>query len=365
MTIEPDYVRYNFEYEQKIRIAFIGAGGHAFRNVYPTFQYAPVDLVAICDLDADRAIAYARQFGASTTYTNHHDMLAQERPDAVFIVTNYDETGKPRATRLALDALNAGCHVWMEKPTAASVADVRELIATSDRTGKFVLTGLKKTFFPSIVRAKEIIDSEEFGEPVSVTIRYPQSMPALAERDDLTRVLGLLDHLPHPVSILHELMGPVASMSYEWEAWRGGSLTNLVFRSGAIGTMHLVGGGSGSSPLERLEVVGEHANIVVENGVRVIYYRPAKRGGYGRSASYLVPNAEAPLVWEPEFSLGQLYNKNIFYLGYVPEVLHFCESVLANTPPTKGTLAASLEIAKLFEAYRTQPAGVRIPIAAG
>ena len=66
---------------------------------------------------------------------------------------------------------------------------------------------------------------------------------------------------------------------------------------------------------------------------------------------------EAPLYWEPEFSLGQLYNKNIFYLGYVPEILHFCQSVLAGTSPTKGTLEESLEIAKLFEMYRTTPAG--------
>jgi hypothetical protein len=42
----------------------------------------------------------------------------------------------------------------------------------------------------------------------------------------------------------------------------------------------------------------------------------------------------------------------------VPEVLHFAESVLQHTPPEKGTLAESLEIAKLFEAYRTTPPGV-------
>jgi predicted dehydrogenase len=364
MTAEPGNIRYNFEYDadEKIRIAFIGAGGHSFRNVYPTFQYAPVDLVAVCDTSGDRAAAYARQFGASASYTDHHEMLAQEKPDAVFIVTNYDETGRPRATQLALDALEAGSHVWMEKPTASSVAEIQKLIDTSERTGKFVLSGLKKTFFPSIVRAKEIIDSAEFGEPVSMYIRYPQSMPAIEERGDLTRITSLLDHIYHPGSIIHELMGPISTISYEWEARRGGSVTNITFTSGAIGTMHLVGGGSGTSPLERLEVVGEHASVVVENGVKVTYYRPATRPAYGRSASYMVANDVAPLTWEPEFSLGQLYNKNIFLLGYVPEVLHFCESVRANQPPTKGTLAASLEIAKLFEAYRTNPPGVRIPI---
>lgn len=359
---EQEYITYNFEYDEKIRAAFIGAGGHSFRNVYPTFQYAPIDLVAVCDLDLQRAAAFARQFGARANYTDHHQMLAQENPDAVFIVTTYDAEGRPQATRLALEALEAGCHVWMEKPTAASVADVHQLIETSHRVNRYVMTGLKKTFFPSIVRTKDIISSEEFGKPVSLYIRYPQSMPPLEQRGDLRNVQGLLDHIYHPGSIIHELMGPVEKFSYQWEPFTGGSVTSLVFTSGAVGTLHMPGGGSGTGPLERLEVVGEHAHVVVENGVKVTYYRPAKRPAYGRSASYLVDNEVAPLTWEPEFSLGQLYNKNIFYLGYVPEVLHFCDSVLGKMPPSKGTLDASLEIAKLFEAYCTTEAGREVII---
>ena len=361
-TIPAGEVRYNFEYDRKVRVAFIGAGGHAFRNVYPTFQYAPVDLVAICDLDGDRAAAFARQFGAAASYTDHQAMLARERPDAVFIVTGYGADGRPQGTQLALDALDAGCHVWMEKPTAASVAELGELMVASARAGRFVMTGLKKVFFPSIVKAKALIAAEEFGRVGSMTIRYPQSMPPLAERGDLNRVRWLLDHLSHPASVINELMGPVATFSYQWEPVSGGSLTTFTFMSGAIGSLHMPGGGSGSSPLERLEVVGEHASVVVDNGVRVTYYRPAQRPAYGRAASYLVPDDQAPLVWEPEFSLGNLYNKNIFYLGYVPEVLHFCESVLAGAPPTKGTLAQSLEIVKLFEAYRTVAPGVVVAI---
>lgn len=357
-----DAVRYNFEYDRKLRVAFIGAGEHAFRNVYPTFQYAPVDLVAICDRQGDRAAAFARQFGARAHYTDHREMLATEQPEATFIVTSYDAQGRPQATQLAKEAMEAGSHVWMEKPTAASAADVRMLMDTSARTGRYLMTGLKKTFFPSIVRTKEIIDTEEFGRPSSLSIRYPQSMPPLDRRHDLNAVRGLLDHIPHPASIIHELMGPIETFSYQWEPITGGSVTSLKFTSGAIGTLHMPGGGSGASPLERLEVVGEHANVVVENGVKVTYYRPARRPAYGRSASYLVANDVAPLVWEPEFSLGQLYNKNIFYLGYVPEVLHFCDSVLAGSPPTKGTLDQSLEIAKLFEAYCVTAPGVEASI---
>ena len=85
-----------------------------------------------------------------------------------------------------------------------------------------------------------------------------------------------------------------------------------------------------------MEVVGDSANIVVDNVIRVTYYRPAAMSEYGRSATYLVPDDVAPLFWEPEFSYRQLHNKNIFYSGYVCEVLHLCEAALTVEPPDQG-----------------------------
>jgi hypothetical protein len=152
-------------------------------------------------------------------------------------------------------------------------------------------------------------------------------------------------------------MGKIGHFSYEWEPFNGGSVTSMKFLSGAVGTMHMTAGISGSGPLERLEIIGEGANVVVENGVKVTYYRKAERPSYGRSQSYLVNDDVAPLYWEPKFSLGQLYNKNISYLGYVPEILYFCESVLNGQPPRKGDFTDSLEILKLFEGYRNTPPG--------
>ena len=67
------------------------------------------------------------------------------------------------------------------------------------------------------------------------------------------------------------------------------------------------------------------------------------------------------MVWEPEFSLGQLYNKNIFLLGYVPEVLYFCERVLDNCPPQLANLDDTLAMMRWYECYR-QPAGQVIAI---
>lgn len=219
-------VKYQFEYEHRVRCCFVGAGGHSFRNIYPSFQYAPEDLLAVCDLDAGRAHEYARLFGARASYSDYRKMLAEERPDAVFIVTGYGPDGRPLATDIALRCLDAGCHVWMEKPTAASVAEVLALQDASKQAGRFVMTGLKKVFTPAITKVKALITSPEFGEPGSITVRYPQALPPPEDRQDGTSMQSFLDHIYHPVAILLYLMGPVERMSYEWAPGTGATTTN-------------------------------------------------------------------------------------------------------------------------------------------
>ena len=351
-------VKYNFEYERRIRAGFIGCGGHSFRNIYPTLHYAPVDLVAVCDFSGERAENYRSLFGAEKAYSDHLRMLENEDLEAVFVVTNY-ENGKPRYPRISIDAMNAGCHAWIEKPPASSVAEVQEMMEVSQKTGKFVMVGFKKTFFTAIVKAKEIIESEEFGEPASIYVRYPQNLPEPGDREDAHKMLGFLDHIGHPGSILHYLMGKMQHIYFEREPFNGGTIATIKFLSGAIGSLHLTAGQSGASPLERVEVVGRGCNVVVNNGVKLTYYRKGGRGpgGYGRSASYIGKDETAPIYWEPEFSLGQLYNKGIFMLGYAPEVIYFSECALTDTPPEKSGLEAALEVTKLYEAYKKSSGG--------
>ena len=158
-------ITYNFEYDRKVRAGFIGCGDHAYRNIFPTFQYAPIDLIAVCDLQAERAAAFARQFGARRSYTDHREMLAHEQLDAVFIVAGYDEHHRPRYPQLAMEAMQAGVHVWIEKPPAASLAEVEAMHTVSQATGRFVSVGYKKMFFPAIAKAREISQRPEFGQP--------------------------------------------------------------------------------------------------------------------------------------------------------------------------------------------------------
>jgi predicted dehydrogenase len=287
-------------------------------------------------------------------------MLAKEKLDAIFVVTNYDERGHPRYPQIAVDAMEAGACVWIEKPPAANREEVEQMLDGEKRTGKFVQVGFKKMFFPAIAKAKEIISrADEFGQPAQIYVRYPQQLPEAGERVlPNRRMVSFLDHFFHPAAIVHRLMGPVKTVSYTREPLNGGSFSTLTFASGAVGVMHLAAGQAGTSPLERLEVIGSGANVVVDNGVKLTYYRKGSRGpgGYGRASSFIGADDEAPIVWEPEFSLGQLYNKNIFTLGYAPEVDYFAHCVLEGKRPAYANLDDTLQMMRWYEAYQ-QPEG--------
>ena len=348
------YITYNHEYQRKLKTTFIGCGGHAQRNIYPTFQYAPVDLVAVCDLDLNRAQGCARQFGARSFYSDHMEMLAWEKPDLVFIVTNCDDNFRPRYPKLAIDCMNAGAHAWIEKPPAASSSEIREMMKVSAQTGKHVGVGFKKMFYPANQKAREIIQSPEFGPLTAITARYPQALPPLQERSSVQKMQSFLDHIVHPHSVLRYLAGELESIFVRRNQTVSSGIVSLRFKNGSIGALHLSQGQSCRSYYERTEVIGDGTNVIVENNIRVTWFRRDRPvGDYGRAGNYFDGGVDhAPVFWEPEFSLGQLYNKGIFLLGYAYEVIYFTSRLLEGEAPEIGTLDDALELLKVYEAYQ-------------
>ena len=363
--------RGQFEDQAEIRAGFIGCGSHSFRNIYPTFQFAPVNLVATCDHDASKAQAFAETFGAGAAYTDYHQMLDREELDAVFVVVGYDDRGRPLYPDIAVDCLAAGCHVWIEKPPAASCAEIDRMQAASRAADRHVLVGMKKMFFPANEKAKELMGREEFGRPSLLLLQYPQHLPAV---DELARyhagesvgpVRGFLDHLCHPASLMIYLLGMPETLSYE-RAASGAGVATFTFASGAVTSLALTQGASRNAGMERTTLVGEAGHhIVVDNNVRVTYHRtpPVRDGeGYGRTPDYYSGSPEAVNAsWEPEFSLGQLYNKGLFLLGYYNEVNAFARAILEGRAPAKGTLDQARQVTRIFEAFAEGP-GKRIDL---
>jgi predicted dehydrogenase len=245
-----------------------------------------------------------------------------------------------------------------------SLADVERLRAAINKSGKKFAVGFKKMFFPANVRMKQIIQSPEFGRIRSIALRYPQYIPTVEElkyggtdRARWARRASFLDHLCHPVSLLQYLGGRTDSFYY-LRAENGAGFALFTLRSGAAAAIHFSTSQSRSSPLERTEVTGDGANVVVDNNMRLTYYRPVRSETfrqYGRGSDFTGDLVEAPLVWEPEFSLGNLYNKGIFLLGYYNEIKHFCDAVLENREVDLGNIDDAEEGIRIYEAFAQGP----------
>ena len=175
----------------------------------------------------------------------------------------------------------------------------------------------------------------------------------IATRTDLMWFMDIC----HPMSAMHLLMGNVKEMLFTEHQPSGNSQTLFKFKSGAVGSLHLPATQANTSPLERFEVIGNRQNIVVDNGMRLIYYKGTKGSGdYGKTSTFIGDDpAEGPVLWEPEFSLGQLYNKNIFLQGMVQSVNYFANAVMNNKKVEKSTLSDAVHLIKIFDAYKKRP----------
>jgi predicted dehydrogenase len=347
-------VRPGFESDPLLRVAFVGCGDHSFRNIYPALRYCPVDLVAVCDRDTTRAQHYRRVFGAADAVADHRDLF-ELGLDAVFVVTGYDSiNGTIRGTHAAIaaDLLRSGISTWVEKPPANDLAEIqllREAIAARRAT---YAVGYKKAFTPATQHVRTLMQRPEFGALHTMSARYPQPMPSVDEMPDGIEARVFLDHLSHPMSLIRTLGGPTRSISYT-RTDDGTGFIVFALESGAIASLHLGPYSYRPGLAERTEVNGDGASITVENNVKVTWYPAGEIAPYGKAADFTAWSGVTQ--WEPEFSLGQLYNKGLFLLGYHSELMHFCEAVLAGRQVEIGGLDDADEQLRVFAAIEQGP----------
>jgi predicted dehydrogenase len=343
--------------DRPVRVGFIGCGGHAARNILPTFAFTPTRLVAVCDLDEHRARTVGTRFGAEHVYTDMDTMLQRDDLDAVFIVVGYDKRGRPMYPTIARTVLDHGLHVWMEKPPAASVAELRPLLESAGQQQRHVMVGFKKMFMPANRKAGELIRRDGFN-PTMLIVQYPTSIPTAAQfasyaaGENERTVVGFVDHVCHPMSVIVALFGAPRRLCVT-PATGGGGVAVFEYDDGRIAVLNFTAGQSHNGGLERTTIIGSGGqHVTVENNIRVTLHRNAATLPYGAAPDYFLGDAgAASAVWEPEFSLGQLYNKGLMLLGYYDEVNDFVRAIIDGSAPTRGTLRQAAQITAVFEAF--------------
>jgi predicted dehydrogenase len=333
-----------------VKIAFIGCGSHAYRNIYPCLQFLPIDLVAVCDLNQQKADLFKKKFGATKEYTDYKKMLAEEKIDGVIVVVGFADDGTPLYLPIVDTILKKGIPVWFEKPPARNAEEVQKMLLTAEKNKTFAQVGFKKMFMPSIEKVRDIIKSKEFGKLTTYTIRYPVDLPEDIRDIEKAGPRRFLDDFVHVASTIITLLGRPDYLIYK-RSINGGAIATLIHKEGHVGSLHLCPEASEACPLEQLEIVGEGSNIILNNNIEIAYYNKTKRLPYGRTASFIPSSGQGCQYFVPEFSLGQLYNKGIFLLGYYGELKQFIESVHNKKIPKYASLKDAIAVMELYDAF--------------
>ncbi len=270
-----------------IGTGFIGkAHALAYNSVKPIFGDVPLPRrLLLCDLDAKVAAAKSAEFGFERSTTHWREMIADPAIQLISIAT-WNGTHK----QIAIAALEAGKHVWCEKPMALSLKHAEEMAAAARKAkGLVTVMGYNYVKNPAIQNMKRLIADGVIGKVVDVRGNVDEDYMAdpmlpwswrLKAEDAGLGTLG--DITSHLISLVHETVGPIAKLSAildtvhktrplidkpgEFGAVENDDVAHAVIRlrNGARGVLASSRVAHGRKSMIRLEVHGDKGMLVFD-----------------------------------------------------------------------------------------------------
>jgi UDP-N-acetyl-2-amino-2-deoxyglucuronate dehydrogenase len=231
----------------RLRTALIGCGKVGQIHAAALRDLPESEFVAACDADPDRAGAFAARFGAAKAYSDVAAMLKDSGAQAVVIGTPHPAHAGP-----AILAAEAGAHVLVEKPMAATLADCDAMLAASRQAGVTLGVISQRRLYEPVLRMKAAIDAGKVGAPVlGVFQMYSWRDPAYYRSDpwrgrwDTEGGGVLVNQSPHQLDLLQWLMGgEVDEISGYWANLNhpeieveDTAVATVRFRGGALGSI--------------------------------------------------------------------------------------------------------------------------------
>jgi len=194
----------------KLRVAVVGVGSIAVESHLPVFKnLKDVEVAAICDKRVSAAKECASQFGIKNVFGDMADMLSKEKLDVVDICT------PPRThVSLSIQAMEAGCHVLVEKPMATSVQEADKMVDSSKKHNVKLCVVHQNLCNPVVMKAKHLVETGVVGDLLNVvvqTFETKESEMCLNENHWCHTLPGgiFYEILPHPVYLLQSFLKDV------------------------------------------------------------------------------------------------------------------------------------------------------------
>ena len=319
---------------ETVRVGFVGGGEHARMSLLPSVRHAfggapsglpslvanhagesmpPLlgRLVALAEHKRDHAERIATFHGIDEIYTDHRDMLDKAKIDCVIVCLH------PRLQAdVAIECLDAGKHVFVEKPPSETLADALRLRRAAECNDRNVGVAFMKRFSLPYLRAQEISQLPQFGQLSMYEARFTYGQYPV-EVYNFLNGFGV-----HHLDLPRFFMGEIETVQAE-RVSRGAGLDGyaitLRFASGALGLLNInCLETTFTNWSERLSISGVGSSVFVENWRRVVAF---------------VAGEQEARYWEPEDIQPTDDANNLHLHGFVGEIRDFVASVAEGRKP--------------------------------
>ncbi len=261
------------------RVCVIGCGpiGSLHARIYAEMDAgtpAGVELVGVCDIVEERARRCGERHGVRW-FTDAREMLAAVSPQVASVATGGDEYGSDHCEP-TLQALDAGCHVLVEKPISNDIGRAAEMVARARERRRCLGVDLNHRFTPAARQAKKWLDEGRLGSLLFANMALWIGKP----KDEASPFFHMKALNPHSVDMLRHFCGDIthvqcfATKAPGRTMWSTASL-NFRFAGGMVGHLTSSYDIERGHPMERCEVAGMKGRFVLDDMWREATLYPA------------------------------------------------------------------------------------------
>lgn len=251
-----------------VRWGMIGMGWFGEVHAENLSVMPGIELAAMSEKRPERLKEMGEKFHVGKLYANYHDLLADPDIDVVGITTHL-----PDHRDVAIDALNSGKHVFLEKPMAPTVADCDQILAAAEKAKGVFTVGHICRFDPRVAVAKQAIDEGRIGKIVSMHSR--RNLSVTIGRQVLDSISALVGDGIHDGDLMlwFNQSKPVTVYAQEVHPGKNkypdGGWALARFENGAVGVIESIWHLPESTPYQidaRMEIIGTEGALYINCG---------------------------------------------------------------------------------------------------
>lgn len=319
-----------------MRVGIIGCGLVSEKHIPYLSKMKGVDIIGVCDLNEVKADECATHFGIRNAFSDFSKMLADENPEAVHILTP-PHTHK----ELAIQSMQAGSHVLVEKPMALNLGDAEEMIRAADRNGVFLGVCHNFLFEPIVKTAKALAERGDLGRILSIEtfwrIFRAGSVDRYQKSDWLRQLPGGIFHevAAHPIYLQMEFIRSlkvVSAIGKKYDNSLPGKFDELQVLFDSPTAMATLNISANARPRQvYMRIFGSKMSLHLDLTTNSIL--KIRKIGTGKASTALVNIDQSSQFLLKTINSSLHYIGGRFFLGHKKLIQNFYKSIKDGRPP--------------------------------